>query len=596
MPTYVSARFWTGFLRMLALQRIDVDDLVGDLHLEGVDGTRRNVLIPWDAVAEIGERLERRLGGGHALEALGASIVTSRPMPALRRLAGWTASPSSLYRFGLRWLALHAPRECASRLEVLADGRLELHLVMPEGARSSGPLLRLLTGAARALPSLLDLPDAIVDARIGPHSARLRITPPGRGSLRSRMRRGLITLFGSQRAIEQLEHEQHLLRRHVDLLEHALAETTEREASLRKLVAASSELLLEVGEDGRIRAASDSAVQVTGYSPHQIAGSHLSLWFHREDAEDVRAFVSHVMGGDDTLVVDGLRARHERGDWLRVRLEARRCATAHGTREIVIAMCESLRGREAGQDADLETRLHRLERRHRDLREVQTKLLEAERITATRELVDLMDRAIGTPLHRLVDELEALGHLDARDPGDLGRMVDRARRMESGLDRTLETLRRTKLERTACPIVRLVEEFEGILRARLEGDGIDLRVAGDVSSGAVYGDPGLLGAALEHVAEHLARHAALGGRVEMEVGRCADRAALRIVLFADRLADRLADRRDGADGPTTAAGDPAATLDLELARGLFRTHGGDLTIRPGAPDRPGLEISLPVLP
>jgi PAS domain S-box-containing protein len=403
-----------------------------------------------------------------------------------------------------------------------------------------------------------------------------------------RVRRGVRTLLGSNEALEQLEHDQHLLRRHVDVLEQALAETARREASLRTLVGASNELLLEVGEDGRIRAASDSAEQLTGYTPQQIVGSHLTLWFHREDDALTRSFLSRVMNGDDTVVVDGLRARHERGDWLETALEARRCAPPHGERGVVIALREMPRQTHRDRSADLEIRLKRLEQRHQDLRELQKQLLEAERVAATRELADLMDRAVGTPLHMLVDELEALGHLGDQGPGDLAHLVDRARRLEGGLDRTLDTLRRAKVERTIYTVDRLVDEFESIIRTRLEALGIDLRVAADAGDGAVHGDPNLLGAALQHIAEHLGQHAAVGGGVEMEVGRCADRNALRIALWPNQ--------DHGSGAPTDIPNEVAPSLDLELARGLLRAHGGDLTQREGAPCRTGLEITLPLAP
>ena len=585
---FVSARLWNGFLRTLALQRIDVDDLVGDLpggENEGRDGAK---LIEWDVVAELAERLERRLGGPDALEELGASIVSSRPMPALRSLAGWAASSSTLYRFGLRWLSLNAPREFTSSLETGDDGRLEIRVALPATARKSPPLFRMLAGAARALPGLLDLPDALVESHIGPHSATFHVTPPGSGTLFIRARRAVRTLLGSNEALEQLEQEQHLLRRNVDVLGHALAEATQREASLRNLVEAASELLLEVGEDGRIRAASDSAQHVTGYQPSQIIGSHLSLWFHRDDNEGTRRFLSQAFAGDDTAPLEPLRARHERGEWIIAQLEARRLADSQGERCIVVALREVPKSQTEGPGLRTEARLQRLERRHRDLRELQPKMLEAERVAVTRDLADLMDRAIAAPLHDLVDQLEAHAHLETRDAHALALIANRARQVEGGLDRTLDTLRRAKLERTSCSVATIVDDLESTLRSRLVLDGVDLDTNDHIVSGTLRVDRALLGVALEHVAEHLCQRVVDGERVAMEVGACAEREALRITLWPDPSGDHLT-LHDGAS-------EFGALVDLELARGLLRAHGGDIAPREGTPGQIGLELTLPTNP
>jgi len=592
VATFVSTRLLSGFLRNLSMQRIDVDALVGDLPIEwnADEPPQRTSLVDWDDVTELGTRLERRLGGPEALEDLGAAIAAARPMPAIRRLLGWTASPGALYRIGLRWLELHMPRELTTGLELLEDGRLEIQIEMPDTSRSCRPLFHMLAGAARSLPTLVDLPESVVVARIDTHSATLTVTPSTSGSLVRRTLRSVRTFLGSNEAIEDLEEERHLLRRHVDQLEHALFDATERDLSLRTLVEVSNELMLEVDEEGRIHTASESVQHVTGYSPAQIVGSHLSLWFHRNDDECIRRLIERAFAGEDAVSEHRLRARHERGRWLDATVDVRRTPQGDGPQRIVVAVREStpeFAGKETA--AALAARLQSLERRHRDLREMHPKLLEAERVAATREVADLIEASVGAAIGPLAEGLDVAAHGPPAGPADLSLLADLAHRIDDGLDRTVATLRRAKHERNHVSIRVLANSLRTALTDRLDGLASELHVDAGTPTldGWVLVDADLVGAAFEHLAEHLADHLTQGAHVEAELRSDPGEDRVRVTLHGS---GRV--RRSGADAEIP--------VDLELARGILRGQGGDV-VRGGqradsAPDTQGerVEIWLPI--
>lgn len=589
MASFVSARLLSGFLRNLAMQRVDVDALIGDLPIEwsGDERARGTSLVHWNDVAELAERLERRLGGPAALEDLGASIVASRPMPAIRRSLGWTASPHTLYRIGLRWLELHMPRDIRTRLTGREDGRIEIEVAMPVGSRSSHPLLHMLAGAARGLPSVVGLPESVVDTDIRTHGATFVVTPATSGTLLSRLLRMARALLGSRQAIDDLEEERHLLRRHVDQLEQALFETSEREQRLRTLFEAGHELLLEVAEHGRIETASESAHRVTGYDPGQIVGSHLSLWFHRDDDERIRSLLARAFAGEEVLTESALRARHERGRWLDTTLEVRRGAAGDAPRTIIVAVHEVTPEHAGSASAtDLALRLRNLERRHRDLREMHVQLLDAERVAATREVADLIENAVGAAIGPLAESLDFAAHVQGAAHPGIARLADVAHRIDDGLTRTVATLRRAKQDRMSVSSSALARSLRRALCARLEGDGTggdDPRVHFEpvTVTDTVLVDRELVGAAFEHVAEHLAAGLERWGHVHVRVDRESNPGRVRLALEATR--SRMPGEPDGE-----------IEFDLELARGILRGQGGNVVALEGEDGRRRLEISFPL--
>lgn len=584
MATFVSARLLSGFLQSLAVQRIDVDALIGDLPIEWSHGARRTTLVDWDDVAEIGARLERRLGGAEALEELGAAIVASRPMPAIRRLAGWGASPTTLYRTGLRWLELHMPRDLTTGMSTEDDGRLEIQIVMPGSPRSCRPFFHMLAGAARALPALVELPDAVVEGRIGAHSATFVITPPASGTRARRMLRGLRTLLGSNDALGDLEEERHLLRRHVDQLERALFESTTREAELRALAESGDELLLEVDADGCILVASEAARNVTGYEPGQIIGSHLSLWFHRDDDARVRALLARACADEDDTLERGVRARHGSGRWMRTQVEVRRVVQTESASSVIVSIRES----EAGfvddpvhaDRARLAARLRRLERRHRDQREIQPQLLDAERAANARENADVIEATLAGPIRVLAERLDAAAHLPQAAGAELPYLAELAQRIDAGLERTLATLRRSKSAGAPIAVSVVAAALRNAFEQRGRGRGVRVVVECD-GSAPIEADPGLLSAAFEHVADHLARDATAGGRAEARLTPTRGGNTLRVAIEW---------------ASAQSHGRPSATLsaDLELARGLLRAMGGDVLCRASRGRGTRLELELAI--
>ncbi len=394
MASVVSARLLNAFLRALVAQNVDVDSIVGDLPIESTDDPSRTALIAWDDVAELGVRLERRLGGADALVDLGATLAASHPMPAMRRLAGVTSGSHALYRTALRWLELHMPRDLTTHVRGVGEDQLEIRIIMPSGSASCPAFFHLLEGIARSLPRQLDLDEAVVTSRIQSNAATFVVTPPTSGTIWRRGLRSLRTLLGSNAALAELEEDRHRLRHDVDQLERALFDTTARESTLRTLVAGSTELLLVVGHDGRIHAASESSRRVTGYVPDQIVGSHLALWFHRDDDAAIRGLLDRAFSGERFDSADGLRARHEDGRWLDTHVEQRGGRLDGDLHGVVLAVAPARHPDEHADRDELAARLQRLERRHDELKEAYEKLRQSRQSRPAHHLDTLIDASV----------------------------------------------------------------------------------------------------------------------------------------------------------------------------------------------------------
>lgn len=113
---------------------------------------------------DLNDALERALRG----LPLGASLL----------LLGWTVTPQQLYAQSIRWLLPTLIPAVTITSRRLDDERIEVVAGLVEGAEDCAPFFSLLGHLWGALPNLLQLPAALIDADVSARRGHYVITPP----------------------------------------------------------------------------------------------------------------------------------------------------------------------------------------------------------------------------------------------------------------------------------------------------------------------------------------------------------------------------------------------------------------------------------
>jgi len=274
----VSDRFVSSLFVALARHDIAPTGLIGDLPIAIDEDGRALDPVPWDSFCELLRRLENHVGGSDGLELCGEWLC-SGPQPL--RLSGFIAfvtSPASLYRAA----AGVGLRRAIPGLEVLVmpaeDNRLRLDIRLSDALRPCPQLLHITTGAARALPRLLEMPDSIVSAKIEDRHAEYDVTIPSSRTGVARMRRMFRSILSPGSVLQQLEDRQLELEARHARLARAHEELLERERRFSALSDAAVDTICEIDASGRILFISASVRELMGYSREQVTDSHYRLW------------------------------------------------------------------------------------------------------------------------------------------------------------------------------------------------------------------------------------------------------------------------------------------------------------------------------
>ena len=293
---YVSGRFLTDFLGTLERHSIPAVQLLGDLPIPHDQGRLMGSRVEWADFVEFMKRLERHVGGPVELDALGARIDELKPASALRGLAGLTASPLSLYRAAIRWALVRAMPGIEARIDVIDENHIEIHARLRPGMRPCPQIFAFASGGARALPRILGLRDALVEAEIGRSEAAYRVTLPPSPTLYARAKRFVRTLFSAGSVVHVLEAQQLELHAEHDALEKAHRDLAANEERYRAFADATVDVLCELDEDGHIAFVSASVEELLGYAPEQVTGSHFRLWVPRKFHAVADAYFEAVAG------------------------------------------------------------------------------------------------------------------------------------------------------------------------------------------------------------------------------------------------------------------------------------------------------------
>jgi PAS domain S-box-containing protein len=581
----VSGRFLADFLRAIGRVNIDVDSLVGDLPVECSTPYQRHPLIEWDVFVELMVRLERRVGGQDGLEHLGELITDMKPAPVLCRIAGSSASPTAIYNAALKWALPRAFPNLEVEAEELEDGRLVISSVIAAGDSPCPQLFHVARGAARALPRILGLPDAVVSAEIDGHGGRFTISPPPSGTLLARIRRALRAFFSSRKVLMWLEMQQLELRSHIDALQRAYGEVRESEARHRALADSLVDVMIEFDEQGRILFASPSVEELTGYRQDQVIGSNFSLWIHREQVAESRQFVADTTRlGQPDQPAPVFRMHHEGGEWIWVEVAARSFATRDGERHAVailrdvsdrVSQTDRMQRRGAELEQMVAERTDQLERRNRDLRELQALLLQAEREGAARDLAGHVAHSINNRLGALILHLEDAAQTGDIDQRSLQHAVELAHLVGDVSHRTLDLYREGKVSLGPVRVAELRDDLLQELAPRAEHFGIQLDTWLDPKLDVIEADRSLLLSGLLSIAENSIDAMRGGGRLGIEIGRDVAGESVEIRIWDTGPGIPAEVRRNIFDTYFTTKAEGTG-LGLAIARSVVRGHGGHI--------------------
>jgi hypothetical protein len=157
-----------------------------DLSLADLEDPRGR--IPWRDFVVFAERAEKMLGKETLEELAAAATVAYVPAP-IRRILPRLRDSRPLFTLAARWWGPWVFHGTRGTCEVLPDGRLrEIVQILPEYP-ACPEFLSGIRGTLRAMPRLLDQPDALVTLVQDGREGEFLITPPPR---RGRSRRRLL--------------------------------------------------------------------------------------------------------------------------------------------------------------------------------------------------------------------------------------------------------------------------------------------------------------------------------------------------------------------------------------------------------------------
>jgi signal transduction histidine kinase len=216
------------------------------------------------------------------------------------------------------------------------------------------------------------------------------------------------------------------------------------------------------------------------------------------------------------------------------------------------------------------------------LRELQERLVQAERLDATEYLAGSVAHAINNPLTALCGTVEMA--LSTRTRGDptLDRVLTLARRIEGVVRGTLALVRREGLQLSPESPRAVLEELAEELseRAATRGVAIELKVPADLPS--VILDRTLLLAGLVGIAENSVEAMDRGGHLWLGAETLADTGGIALRI-ADSGPGVPKDLRTQVFEPFFTTKSGGTGLGLAIAHGVVQGHGGRIRID----DRPG---------
>ena len=237
-------------------------------------------------------------------------------------------------------------------------------------------------------------------------------------------------------------------------------------------------------------------------------------------------------------------------------------------------------------------RTRELERRNEQLRALQERLIQSERLGATQELAGSVAHAINNPLAALIGRVQMM--LEASTPPDpeLEQVHQVAQRIRDVVTRTLQLFRQGELDLSSEDPLRVLEDVRASLEP-LAADKVRLEIKGKAGLPSIEIDAALFRAALGSLAENAVEATRPGGTVWLELDSVPSMNVIefRIVDSGTGIPPAL---RDKAFEPFFTTKSGGTGLGLSIAQGVIAGHRGRLTLRsrPGGGTIASVELPL----
>lgn len=575
-----------------------------DALLDGLPVDRselRNPLryVPLSVLVTIAERIAAALGGGSAaldaIEITLASLFDHERFRWLRSMS-YVASPRALYSsfYALilrrRWSAI------ARGGEWTPDGRFRVTFELPPG---SEPMAAALRGLFRGLPRLIREADAVVDVHVDGALTLFHVTPPVPSrSLALRVFERVRALLQPRAMLDQLMDQQEQLLASYEQLRTANEQLETQSEELRAsrarsaaVVENTSNLILVCDEKGRISFANRSAKQLLGPVPPRRWPIGIFAFVHRDDRERAERSFRAAFVAERLQRTEFRLAPPGAAEPIWMEASCQRFLASKDRYSVLVVghdiserkRAEQLRRLDAQRlEKEVQRRTRALERANQELRELSSRLINAERMGAAQELAGSVAHAINNPLAALLGNVDMM--LESEDSPDdrLLRIQRLGRRIRSVVGRTLQLSREGTLNFTLEDPEALLRDVHDEILPRSRTRGVRLQLKVESPLPRAFADRTLLRAALVAVAEN-AVDASPDGETVVLGAAAVD--GLRLVEF------RIEDSGTGIpSGIRERVFEPFFTtksngtgLGLAIARGIVLGHEGRIQFH----DRPG---------
>ncbi len=358
------------------------------------------------------------------------------------------------------------------------------------------------------------------------------------------------------------------------------------EARYRAIAESASELIIEFDERGEAVYYSPNHAQILGFSPAQIARRG-NTWSHPDDrAEITRAHRDLAQGREFSSLQ--FRILHADGRYRWFEATVRQFCTAEGRPHALVlardvserVLREAERRRYAEQlEAEVAQRTSDLVKANSDLREMQGRLLEAERLAAAHSLALSLAHAINNPLAALLGTLQLRRESLYRSDPVIDRCHRLAQRIRAVVEQAPRLLREGTLALAPTDPAALAEELRSDLADRCAERAIALDLALEPGLAPALLDRALFGAALACVATNAIEAMPRGGVLRLEVESLPGAGALAFRI-ADSGEGVRADARERIFEPFFTTRPGASGLGLTIARGIVQGHEGWVHVEP----------------
>lgn len=576
----VSGRFLTDFFRSLERNGVPARQLLGDLPIPLDETGRVTQAVDWVDFVDFMKRLEHHAGGMDELEACGERFCDPEPTSMLHTLVGLSASPYSLYRAASQWALRRAMPGIQTSIKEVAPNRIEIQVHLSAGMRPCPQLFHLAIGSARALPRVLGLSDAVVTAHIEEYEARYQITIPASRTPWARLTRYFRTIVSARSVLSFLETQQLELHAKHEELELAKAALAASERRHRTLTDAAVDVLCELDESGHVVYVSASVMDLMGYTPEQVTGSHFSLWIPGSYRDQARERFEFFASQSVPQTVTRLRVQlhTEAGGHIVGELSLRPYRTSEGELRMVVILrdeTDRLLREAKGRTADSRNQVHDSADALRD------RLQKSKASTSRHPLKE--------SLVLLLEALEASP--DGPNELSMDRMTSSTDRMTQIVERAMANSEDTAANFRWHETEKLAEQIRGEFHSNKANVGRTLRIDTTDAPALFWGEDGLLVAGLGSLLDWTAERASPEAEIEVEVEVVKIEESKNdpgMVVFSVAAAKCEESERSSNDAEDTSAFNARSNLALATAKDAADALHGDLRLERGIP---GMQVS-----